>query len=254
MTPTTRRGAVVAAIAAASLAAPAGAAAAPTIAVDRPCYTPGMPIGVTGSGFTPGGEVGITFALENSLHSYTGAAAPTGGLGGSIPLPEVEATRTEATMTAVDTAQVPPGRPPGPEQTAATSFLASSWYMAVPGWGDGSGAGIGRPGRRTAIEAAGFVGTAGTTLYAHYLRRGRLVKTARVGALTGPCGDFEGRFRQFPFKTGPGATYRVIFDTTRRFPNGDAGILYPRVKVRRPARRSVREVRAAAVDRVAGHR
>jgi hypothetical protein len=198
MIPTTRRGAVVAAITAATLAAPAGAAAAPTIAVDRPCYTPDMPIGITGSGFTPGGEVGITITLESSMHSYSGAAAPTGQIDGMIPLPDVEGTQTEATMVAVDDAQVPPGRPPGPEQTAATTFLASQWYMAIPGWGDGQVTGVGRPGRRTAIEAAGFVGAAGTTLYAHYLRRGRLAKTARVGALTGPCGDFEGRFRQFP--------------------------------------------------------
>jgi hypothetical protein len=254
MTPSTRRGAVVAALTTAALAAPAGAAAAPSIAVDGPCYTPGMPVGIIGSGFTPDGPVGLSFGLGGSLHGYSGTASATGQLGGAIPLPEFEQTQVDATLTAVDNAQVPPGQPPGPEQTATAAFKASEWFIAIPGWGNGHTTGAGRPGRRTALEALGFVGTASTTLYAHYVRRGRLVKTARIGALSGPCADLETRFRQFPFKTKPGATYRVVFDTTRAYPNRDGGIVYPRVKVRRSGRRAVREVRAAVADRVVGHR
>jgi hypothetical protein len=229
MASTTRYGALLAALA---LAAPAAASAAPTVAVDGSCYTPEMPVGLSGTGFTPGGPVALSLSLGNAMYSFDGSAAATGTIGGEIPLPGVD-EQVDATLTAVDQSAVPPGQPPAAEQTATVTFKASPWYMFVPNWGNGDTLGIGRHRARTRVEAVGFVGTASTTLYAHYVRRGRHVKTTRIGRLRGPCGDLQATFRQFPFKVKRGASYAVTFDTTRAWPNDDAGILYPRVKVRR---------------------
>jgi hypothetical protein len=250
MPPASRYGAASAALAIAALAAPAGAFAAPTLALDRPCYTPGMRIGMSGAGYTPGGAVQATVTLGGATHRFTGTAGPAGEIDGGIPLPDFDADALDATLTAVDAAAVPPGQAPGPEQTAIARFRASAWGMIVPRWGNGRTLGIARPGRMTRVEALGFVGTASTTLYAHYLRRGRLVKTTRIGALTGPCGDLTARFRQFPFKVKRGQTYRVLFDTTRAWPNGDSGILYPRVKI--GGGRTIRSLRAYSTSPSAG--
>jgi hypothetical protein len=228
-----RRGAASAVLAIAALAAPAAASAAPTVAVDGACYTPGMRIGLSGAGYTPGGPLQVSIGLGSITHGYTGTAGPAGEIGGGIAMPSYAGDPIDASLTAVDTAAVPPGLPPGPEQSAVATFRASPWFMIVPGWGNGRTTGTARAGRMTRVQAVGFVGTASTTLYAHYVRRGRHVKTTRIGALTGPCADLDTRFRQFPFKVRRGETYKVLFDTTRAWPNDDAGIVYRRVKVGR---------------------
>jgi len=251
MPSTSRCGAALAALTTTLLAAPAGAAAAPTLALDRPCYTPGMRIGISGTGYTPSGPLQAAIALGSVIHTFSGTAGPAGEIDSGIEMPDFEADALDATLTTVDSASVPPGQPPGPEQMAFAPFRASTFGMIVPGWGNGHTLGIARPGRTTRIQALGFVGGASTTLYAHYLRRGRLVKTTRIGALTGPCADVSTRFRQFPFKVRRGATYRVIFDTTRAWPNGDFGIVYPRIKVT-GGRRPIRSLQAYSTSPSAG--
>src|SRR5262245_2306686 len=56
-----------------SAAAPAGASAM-TVGVDHECYRPGQNAQITGEGYTPGGEVALTFNM-------VGAA---GGMGSSV--------------------------------------------------------------------------------------------------------------------------------------------------------------------------
>jgi hypothetical protein len=82
------------------------------------------------------------------------------------------------------------------------------------------------------------------------VRRGRLVKTTRIGALTGPCLDLDARFRQFPFKVKRRATYAVTFDTTRAWPNDDYAIVYPRIKV--DGGRTIRALRGYSTSPSAG--
>src|SRR5918999_4085369 len=90
MPPTPRCGAVPAAIAIAALAAPAAASAVPTLTLDRPCYTPGMGIGLSGTGFTPGGPLEASIALGSATHSFAGTAGPAGEIGGAISLPDFD--------------------------------------------------------------------------------------------------------------------------------------------------------------------
>ena len=52
-----------------------------------------------------------------------------------------------------------------------------------------------------------FIGrgfTDGTSVYAHYVRKGRHRKTVRLGAAAGPCGRFDVKRRQIPFKPAVG--------------------------------------------------
>jgi len=50
--------------------------------------------------------------------------------------------------------------------------------------------------------ARGF--TDGTSVYAHYVRKGRHRKTVLLGAAQGPCGRIDVRRRQFPFTPAVG--------------------------------------------------
>jgi hypothetical protein len=83
--------------------------------------------------------------------------------------------------------------------------------------------------------AVGWAWATGHTLYAHYVRRGRVVHTARVGVLDAPCGDARATMREFPFRPVPAATYIVQFDATRAYhaPGEDIeSYVYYRVRVR----------------------
>jgi hypothetical protein len=213
------------------------AAAAPTITADQPCYTPGMRQHVTGSGFTPNGPVELSMHVQTenvleSLGGLTTTADAAGAIDVTPEMPRFQHQRGMGLIFAVDATLVNQGLPL--EQASFTlSVNVSQWQVAVQRWG-GSPA-RGKPGRRTKIDTIGWIGTASTTLFAHYLRGSKLVKTARVGELTGTCADFAGRLKEFPFKRVKVGTYRVVFDTTRGYPSDDASIVYRRVKVARAA-------------------
>ena len=190
---------------------------------------------VTGSGFTPGGPVELDLYLgEEAAPEHVGSLSTTADAGGAIDLeprlPQFDQARASALLVATDATLQSQGAAPE-AYSGSFAFDASQWDIDVARWASPA---RGKPGRRTKIVAMGWVGTASTTLYAHYLRGGKLKKTVRVGALTGTCADFDGRMKEFPFKAKAG-TYRVVFDTTRAYPNQDASIFYRRVKVARAA-------------------
>jgi hypothetical protein len=203
------------------LAVPAAAAASPTLAVDRPCYTPGQQIRVSGQGYTPNGALNLHFDFLGSDHTTAdagGVAADAQGfLSHLFTAPEVTApndVREQVTLTSSDSQLGPPG---SPQSTAQTQFLLSRGLVRVPAWG----------GRfsltgKSKITVSGFVGGSTSNLYAHYVRDGKLRRTVKVGKLTGPCGDFIGKVPNTPFKPKVGK-YRVRFDTARHYPNRSAG-------------------------------
>ena len=53
------------------------------------------------------------------------------------------------------------------------------------------------PARRVRFIASGFIGT---DAYAHYVRKGELRKTVRLGTPQGPCGRIDVKRRQIPLK------------------------------------------------------
>ncbi len=86
-----------------------------------------------------------------------------------------------------------------------------------------------RPTQKVRFRGRGF--TDRGTIYAHYLRRGRLVKTVRFGRPSGACGTFSVRRRQFPFRPRTG-TYLVQIDQHRRLTD-DGPLVRLTIDVRR---------------------
>jgi hypothetical protein len=213
----------------ASVVAPALASAA-TVSVDHECYRPGQTTQVTGEGYTPGGEVALSFNL-------LGASGGTGSdllltqadsagriamntFGPVLPPKESPAT---VLLAATDQEQAQQGQPP----LVSTQFTLENFEAFVYPWNRGTGT----PGRRAQYDMAGFTLETGRTLYAHYLFNGRLRKTVAVGRLRGPCGELSKSARQFPFRPVPAGIWSIKVDTSRRYPNRSVGHRYRHVRV-----------------------
>jgi hypothetical protein len=203
----------------AALAVPALAAAAPTINTDLPCYTPGQPIGLSGAGYTPAGDVGLLFQLTG--HHGSNIFAPkdplkadaAGGIAARVPAPALASDndmRENATLTANDQARLGPGGPIGPpeESFAATQFLLSGVDVFVGPWLNGNVT----PRALTTFRVFGWEPF--RRVYAHYFLNGRRIKTVALGAVSGPCGDMTKKVRQFPFRPVPAGRYRIRFTGT----------------------------------------
>lgn len=226
--------AVVPALAAlAALAAPAAAAAQPTLGVDRPCYSTGDVIEVSGAGYTPGGTVSLSFAGAGVGHNEL-QADPAGDIGASFEVREQDVdvflrpdeSQREVLLAAVD--QPPTADPAAPPAGATAFFLLSRFGFS---WNQDDDAF--RPRRRLAVDVAGFAGHAGRTLYLHYARGGRRVATVSLGRLRGPCGTLRRTLaRAFPMRRVRAGTWRLAFTLSRTNPRA-----FPRlewdVRVRR---------------------
>jgi hypothetical protein len=211
------RAAAVAALVAA--AAPAAAAAQPTLGVDRPCYSTGDVIAVSGAGYTPGGTVSLTFAGAGMRHSELRADL-AGDLRASFEVGEQDVegllardeSQREVLLAAVE--QPPTADPAVPPAGATTFFVLSRFGF----WWDQDDDAF-RPRRRLAIDVVGFAGHARRTLYLHYLRDGRRVATVSLGRLRGPCGTLRRTLaRAFPMDRVRAGTWRLAFTLSRTNP------------------------------------
>jgi len=189
-------------VAAASLGAPAGAAAQASLAVDEtgPCYREQSTVHLIGGGFTQGGNVLLT-----RDGTPIGDPVPANAAGQWLPtlkLPGLVAGQRSLTYVATDQTT--------PTLTAQISLLVTATDVGLRPEG-------GAPHRLLTINARGFFG--GGTLYAHVVRTGRKpgrARNMRIGTVRGPCKQVEARKRLFARGTAPGK-YRVQFDTFRRF-------------------------------------
>ena len=209
---------------AAALAAAAPAAADPTLELDRPCYSPGDVMQVTGSGWTPTGGIDLSFTgdtigLEKLVADTAGQLRATY----DVTQRDVDeyigpdAMNGQVLLGAVDTAaaEANDGRPAG----AALRFTLSQFgAAATQDWQ------AIRARRRMAIQVAGFTGHAGRRLHLHYVRAGRRTASIPFGLLRGDCGDTQRTLqRAFPAKAGarPGR-WTMVFNLSatdhRRFP------------------------------------
>lgn len=222
---------------AAALSPAAAAADTPLFFAEGECYVPGVPLHLEGIGYTPGGDVVISFNVLGSgagrnLFSKPFAAGAEGNWFATFRTPDLAVPneiREQLVMAATDQVRSKANAPPE-EQFATTSVELSAWGIEVAAWGSGQA----RPGKRTRVRAYGFGPVNGESfsgsLYAHYLRGGKLVKTVKVGELKEPCGDLQTRMRQFPFAARPGK-YSVDFDAVKRYSKKAPGIRYRRVVV-----------------------
>ncbi len=208
--------ALVAALAAAAAAAPATAVGAAGLGVDRPCYSPGDVLDVSGRGYTPGGKVDLSFTGAGvGLNELQADLAGGVRAGFEIRDRDIEAllgpdeVQREVLLAAVD--RTPPADPATPPASASTSFLLSRFDVA---WNQDDGAF--RPRRRLAVRVAGFTGFAGRTLYLHYVRAGRRMATVSLGRLRGPCGTLRRTLaRGFPMRRVPAGRWRLAFTLSR---------------------------------------
>jgi hypothetical protein len=202
-----------------ALAAPALAAAAPTVNTDLPCYTPGMPIGLSGAGYTPAGDVAIFYSLNgahgNNLLTEKAPlkADAAGGINGRLTAPQLASDndlRETVTLTANDQARMGPNGPTGPpeESFAATQFQLSAVDVLVGPWLKGHV----NPRALTTFKVVGWAPF--RRVYAHYLLNGKRIKTVKIGAVSGPCGDLTKKVRQFPFRPVPAGRYQIRFTGT----------------------------------------
>jgi len=203
----------------AALAAPALATAAPTVGTDLPCYSTGQPIGLGGAGYTPGGDVGVMFALRGAHgNNIVVAKNPlkadaAGGIHGSLAAPRLASDtdlRENVTLTANDQARIGPTGPIGPpeETFATTQFTLSAVDVLVLPWLVGHV----NPRALTTFRVMGWEPY--RTVYAHYFLNGKRIKTVVIGSVSGPCGDMTKKVRQFPFRPVPAGRYRIRFTGT----------------------------------------
>jgi hypothetical protein len=191
---------------------------------------------LTGGGFTPGGHVDFAFQLmgrygSNLMFSRNPAFADASGaihdVFGAPDLASSDDTQEQVSITANDETRLAPGATPvPPEETfAAATTMLSVFDVFVPAWENKRV----DPRGKTRIYAYGY--EPATKLWAHYVLRGRRVKTVPVGPLTGPCGNLTKTIRQFPFRPVPAGTYSIYFQGSR-FLDKRLGTPYMKVRVR----------------------
>ena len=206
--------------AAALLPATAATAQAPQPAVsfDRTCYAPGDAVAETGRGFTPNAQILQVLALLTpgggtllGTLSATHTADAAGTFNDRIRAPRLRRARDRTETAAsvfTDQAAPPPADPnalPGP----AVIWTLSARDVRVAQWS----ARTADPARSMTIDAFGWT-SAGSALYAHYYRGTARVRSVRIGALTGACGNLRRQVRQFPFRGVRAGEWRVFFSAT----------------------------------------
>jgi len=194
------------------LAMPAAvlAQARPTLSFDQPCYSPGDTMMFSGSGYTPNGEVNLFFTANNRFGTYGTRSDAAGNISGGISTPDPDGFvdddeyRATVNVTANDRTRIESGAPPD-QQFAAAQFTLSRWEVAVA-----------KRGRGLRLTAVGFTHAKGESLYVHYRRGGRTVKSVRLGRLRGDCGDLTKSLpRALPRDAKPGR-YRLVFNNAAR--------------------------------------
>jgi hypothetical protein len=185
---------------AAVAAAPAAASAA-TIAVNKPCYSvgTGSSIVIIGSGFTSGD----TIDLNGQEIFATGTVGPAGTFAASTAIPPVALTGPGAkrfTITATSEATN--------TELASTSFQIASFAVATKPQ-------RAKPHTKVSFSFSGF--PARRPIYGHFILHGKLRVTKRYGTATGACGMLKVRSDLYPGSKVRYGTYRVQFDTSKRF-------------------------------------
>lgn len=209
--------AAVVAACAAIMPAAAWAQANPTLAFDKPCYSPGDPVGFTGAGYSPNGDVSLLFAAAGRVGSYDTRADGTGALFGRIGTPDVDhfldddEVSATLTVTANDQTRIDAGAPPE-QQFGAAQFTLSRYGVRLMRRGGGTP----RAAEPMRVEVVGWTHALGEVVYVHYRRGGRTLKSVRIGRTAGDCGDRKVTLRRgLPRGARPGR-YQLVFNTSAR--------------------------------------
>jgi hypothetical protein len=187
-------------VAAAAVPATASAAA---ITTDRQCYAPGSMIGYSMSGYPASAQADLYGGPSNDYLADV-VTGPDGAFAGQFAGGALGNLRRETfTLSATtDDATV----------SAATSYIVTARTVTMT-------PSVARPAGKVRFTARGFFSTG--TLYAHYaysrtgLAKKTLVKTVKLGKLSGPCGDLTTKkVRQLPIDKPRRGVYEIQFDTS----------------------------------------
>jgi hypothetical protein len=220
---------------------PAVAAASPALRADRACYRPGDSITMAASAFTPNAPIGFIFQLhgDNGSQILSGdhnlSADVTGALTATYRAPDLASSddrREELFITANDQTKFGPKGPIGPPEDsfADVTTRLSQWDVLADAWMNGRG----DPRRIVHLRAFGW--THEKTLWAHYFLGTKRIKSVRIGALQGACGDLTKRIRQFPFRPVAAGAWTIRFTGAQVFDKRDMWISY---RVRVPADKAI---------------
>jgi hypothetical protein len=190
------------------LAAPAVAAAAPTIQPLEPCYVTALTdegpqsegVQITAAGFTPNSNVDLTIDGALVPGGDDLKAGMSGELTALIEAPFVESGRRAFTVTLTETTNPA-------NNVSATAESAALGVSLKPQ--------TARPSERIRFRGLGF--TDDKPIYAHYVRKGKVRKTVRMASRPRACGGFSTRRRQFPMRNPKLGRWTVQFDQFRRF-------------------------------------
>jgi len=185
-----------------------------SVALDRSCYAPGDPMVQTGRGFAPNASVlqiaGLTAPGGNQVLRALTATITTDASGGfrvifRAPQLGRASDRTEdgvSIFTDPAVLQNPSATPSGP----AVPWTLSARDVKIAQWVDR----VADPAGTMGVDSTGW--TRGhANLYAHYFRGTTRIRSVKLGALTGPCGTFKRRVKEFPFKGVKAGEWRVFF-------------------------------------------
>jgi hypothetical protein len=179
--------------------APAVASAA-TLHLDRQCYTRNQKVRVTGSGYQPNQTQTILLGGK-ALGTLTsdGAGSITGRFPAPAPFKRATSIRTY-TVTASASSTGSPVAARTTLQVVHTHIGVTPPFI-TPGF--------------VTYKALGF--TYGRSLYVHYLRGTRHLRTSRIGTLSGPCGSLTKKVRMFLFRPVKPGSYTLVFDNSARY-------------------------------------
>jgi len=187
----------------------------PTLQFDRDCYAADQPMGFSGTGYTPGGQVELLFNRVGSvLGSYSTTADAAGAIGDSVMATEDQMLsekedRETRFVSSNDRTRIDQGAEPPESQFAAATFTFTRWMGFSPGRYV--------PGRRAVVEIYGWAFAEGEPAYFLFRKGRRTVASVRLGTIGGPCGDLEARAK-VPRKLKAGA-YKVWLSTDARKPS-----------------------------------
>jgi hypothetical protein len=196
----------LAAVAAAAAAVPASAAAADVVP-DLPCYLPGAPLELGGSGWTPG----ATWTASGAVSATTTVDAQGLVAAGGLSAPTITAMRRTPQTFTVDATDG--------AQTAGATF-----QVVNPGaiWNDD-----GDPRGRVKWTFGGLA--PGEPVYVHVRRGLKTLKTTKVGRASTPCGTASKRLRRLPLRSSQitNGNYKIAVDNRKRFSSGGLQYVYP---------------------------
>jgi len=202
-------------------AAPASAAM-PSIDPLKPCYVVAQEtqrelVGVNATGFTPLKQVEI---FVDDITQGTADVLYDGTVHGSVPAPFVESDQRTFSIRLAGLGS----------SNTATAFSSVTKFSVTQTPKSA------RTSQRVRFKGRGFM--APTYVWAHYVFNGRARKTVQVAYPAGPCGTFDQRRHQFPFKKPREGSWTIQFDQLPDYNPMAMTKVLMNIKVRRAPKRS----------------